>query len=232
MEDPQELKPLPNLPELPPLPPRVNGDSDEVVELESVAGPPPVAVPGLVEMPDTEPVAGRWKEPAAETAEADDEQAEPEKETVTFARKAEDAEMDMTPMVDIVFQLLIFFMVTASFSLQRSKEIPKPQEERPSTTAEQQNPDDTDLEAVVVHVDENGTFLVVDANEDEIEAPSEQELMIKMRQAKSTGSGNVTKLIIKASGEAYHERVVIALDVGTAVGMERIVLQTVEDEGK
>ena len=31
--------------------------------------------------------------------------------------------MDMTPMVDIVFQLLIFFMVTASFSLQRSRAV-------------------------------------------------------------------------------------------------------------
>ena len=234
MENPQEFKPLSNSPEQASLPPRLSGDGDEIVELESVSGPPPVAVPGLAEMPEADPASGRWKEPtAASPPDIDAEDEAPEKETVKFARKVEDAEMDMTPMVDIVFQLLIFFMVTASFSLQRAKEIPKPKEDRPSTNVEQRDLEEADSEAVVVHVDENGTFLVVNADGDEEEAPSEQELRIKMKRAKESGSlGHVTKLIIKASGEAFHERVVIALDVGTEVGMERVTLQTVEDEGK
>src|SRR5688572_20269137 len=32
----------------------------------------------------------------------------------------QEAEMDMTPMVDVTFLLLIFFMVTASFTMQKS----------------------------------------------------------------------------------------------------------------
>ena len=50
-------------------------------------------------------------------------------------RKVAEAEVDMTPMVDVTFLLLIFFMVTAVFSSQKSFQIPTPKEERASTVA-------------------------------------------------------------------------------------------------
>ena len=232
MEDPQEREPSPSRPK--PGPP----SDATIVPLESVAGPPPVTRDHLESEP---PTSDRWKGPgpnsgeAAEATSADDGEGEAsgERDSVKFARRAEEAEMDMTPMVDIVFQLLIFFMVTASFSLQRSLQIPKPREDRPSTNVEQQDVEEADLEAVIVQIDENGTFLVINADGDEEEAPSEQDLLIKVRRAKASGSfGNVERLLVKASGECLHDRVVMALDVGTAVGMQRISLQTVEDEGK
>jgi biopolymer transport protein ExbD len=36
--------------------------------------------------------------------------------------------------------------------------------------------------------------------------------------------------MVKANGEASHEKVVAALDAGTAVGMEQLQLQTVEQD--
>jgi hypothetical protein len=41
-------------------------------------------------------------------------------------------DMDMTPMVDVTFLLLIFFMVTASFSVQKSIQRPAQKAEDPS----------------------------------------------------------------------------------------------------
>ena len=35
-------------------------------------------------------------------------------------------EMDLTPMVDVTFLLLIFFMITASFNLQKTIQVPPP----------------------------------------------------------------------------------------------------------
>jgi biopolymer transport protein ExbD len=35
--------------------------------------------------------------------------------------------------------------------------------------------------------------------------------------------------LVKASGEALHEKVVVALDAGTEVGMEQVQLMTVEE---
>jgi biopolymer transport protein ExbD len=139
-----------------------------------------------------------------------------------------DGEMDMTPMVDVVFNLLIFFMVTAAFSLQKSIEIPKPQEsDQPSTQVVEieDNPD-----FVTILVDEFNTFQVI-TPEWEKECPSQQELLVQLREAKQ-GSGGVvpTKVLVKAHGDALHERVVIALDSASAVKFEEVQLMTYEDD--
>ena len=137
------------------------------------------------------------------------------------------AEMDMTPMVDVTFLLLIFFMVTAAFSLQKSLEIPKP-EQAHKEKGKEQDPEE-DPSYVTVYVDENNTYRVVTHDWDE-EAPSEQELLRKLRKARNdTSSGRVpTKLLVKAHGDSVIEKVVSALDAGTEVGMEQVQLVKVE----
>ena len=60
---------------------------------------------------------------------------------VSFSNKdgdRADSDMDMTPMVDVTFLLLIFFMVTAAFSLQKSLQIPAPKDNSPSTRAKEE----------------------------------------------------------------------------------------------
>lgn len=140
-----------------------------------------------------------------------------------------EADMDMTPMVDVTFLLLIFFMVTAAFSLQKSIEIPKPAQDEPSTNVEQQDPEN-DPECVTVFVDEFNTYRVVCEDWDE-EAPSEQELLRKLREARNGGSSGIipTRLLVKAHTESLHGKVVAALDAGTEVGMEQVQLMTVEE---
>jgi biopolymer transport protein ExbD len=169
---------------------------------------------------------------AAEDAAAS--RAEDQDTSVTWPEKRplEEADMDMTPMVDVVFQLLIFFMVTAAFTLQKSMQIPKPPQDEQTTQVVMKNPEN-DPEYVVVTVDEFNTYRVVGeaiAADDE-EAPSEQELLRKMREARNGGPSGIipNKLLVKAHGEALHEKVVFALDAGTEVGMEQVQLMTVEE---
>jgi len=156
--------------------------------------------------------------------------AQEEPETIQLKGRLEDSEMDMTPMVDIVFQLLIFFMVTAAFSMQKSKQLPTPKEDRPSTSAVNVDPEN-DGDFVIVMVDSYNSFRVQTPDFDE-EAPSEQDLLIWLRRAKQGASDGKTptKLMIKAHRDSLHEKVVTALDAGAAVGMEQIQLQTVEQD--
>jgi len=144
----------------------------------------------------------------------------------------EEAEMDMTPMVDVTFQLLIFFMVTAAFAMQKSIEIPKPEQDQPSTQVQQKDPEQ-DPEYIIVMVDEFNTYQVLadGIDPDDAEAPSEQELLRKLRFARDAAPSGVipTKLLVKANGEALHEKVVAALDAGTEVGMEQVQLMTIEE---
>lgn len=144
-------------------------------------------------------------------------------------RELVESEMDMTPMVDVTFLLLIFFMVTASFALQKSIEVPKPKQDEASTNVVQQDPEQ-DPDFVTVTVDEFNTYRVVTIDW-ETECPSEQELMRKLREARQGDTaGNIpTKLLVKAHVESLHEKVVAALDAGTEVGMEQVQLMTVED---
>lgn len=153
-----------------------------------------------------------------------------EKEAFT-PKKAnrEDSEIDMTPMVDTTFLLLLFFMITAAFSLQKSLQVPTPKPDEPSTNVVQRDPSD-DPDTVTVHVDENNSYRVVTSDVD-VEAPSVHELVIRLREAREGGrSGRKpTKLLVMANEEALHERVVAAMDAGSQVEMEEIQLMMVEE---
>ena len=71
---------------------------------------------------------------------------EEEDEDFSLGRDEPDfEEMDLTPMVDVTFLLLIFFMVTAAFSLQKSIEMPRQQTDAPSTTVVEQEEEDLDI---------------------------------------------------------------------------------------
>lgn len=139
-----------------------------------------------------------------------------------------EAELDMTPMVDVTFLLLIFFMVTAAFTLQKSFQVPAPNENAPSTRVQETVEDGV----ITVRIDEFNTYHVSSTfMDEEIEAPSEQELLRRLREAKEgDGLGNVPNtLIVEAHGEATHEKVVVAMDAGTEIGMEEVKLRTVDD---
>ncbi len=165
----------------------------------------------------------RWTEPASPPPVS----AEPI--DLKVDREDIEADMDMTPMVDVTFLLLIFFMVTAAFAMQKSIEIPKPNQEEASTTTVQVEPED-DPNFVTVFVDEFDCYKVITVDWD-VEAPSQQDLRIKLEEARRGDSaGNIpTKLLVKAHGDSHHGTVVAALDAGTAVGMEQVQLVTVEE---
>ena len=174
-------------------------------------------------------------DPTAQSKPAGDGLLLAEEAAIAFysRRQATQAEMDMTPMVDVTFLLLIFFMVTAAFSLQKSFQLPTPEEERPSTNVVTWDSFEDDPEYVVVRVDENSTFHISAASwNEEREAPSEQDLLIGLGDARQgDGRGTIpTRLLVMAHGEAVHERVVMAMDAGTAVGMSEIKLVTVEED--
>jgi biopolymer transport protein ExbD len=137
-----------------------------------------------------------------------------------------DGEMDMTPMVDVVFNLLIFFMVTASFSLEKAMAVPTPKSDQPSTAVQQVVEEDPDT--ITVRVDSHNTFRVICPEFDE-EAPSDQELLSKLRAARASAP-SANKLMVIAHGDAHNKKVVAAMDAGMTVGMDGIKLTTVEED--
>jgi len=135
----------------------------------------------------------------------------------------------MTPMVDVTFLLLIFFMVTAAYSLQKSIEVPPPDQEESSTQARTYEEIEQDDDYVIIRIAKDNTVWV-----NEREAPSEQEVLVKLREAREgtpgTSTRGPTSLLVAADREARHETVVMCLDAGNAVGMENVRLACVDEE--
>ncbi len=137
------------------------------------------------------------------------------------------AEMDMTPMVDVTFLLLIFFMVTAAYSLQKSLELPSPDPQEEAAEARTLEELEADSDYVIVRIGRDNTIWV-----NEVEAPSQQEVLYRLREARAGGLGTPgpRNLLVLADPGAHHETVVMVLDAGNAVGMENIRLACIEEE--
>jgi biopolymer transport protein ExbD len=189
-------------------------------------GRPPRSLPPEVPVPPPPP-----PKPTEKHRIPEQEITPPEEEgmgTVRFfRRKKVEEELDMTPMVDVTFLLLIFFMVTAAFALQKSIETPPPEREEGSTqnrTIEELEQDD---DYIIVRVAHDDTIWVEDR-----EAPTRHELLAKIREIRDKASGErmPSNLLVLADSEAHHDVVVMALDAGNAVGMEYVRIQTVDQE--
>lgn len=167
------------------------------------------------------------KSSAAEPKPAADDQ--PDEEISTRSQAQRDDEIDMTPMVDVVFQLLIFFMVTAAFSKQKSIQVPPPD----PTQGVSQNvvldePEEKD-DIITARIEQDGTVWI----NDEL-APSEQAVISRIKQAREGGPGATTQgpgdLKIIAHPEGHHEVTVMVIDAGNAAGVNKIQLQIGDDE--
>jgi biopolymer transport protein ExbD len=184
-----------------------------VAEVEEV-----IAVPPPPEIGDIKQKPLAWK------GFEEDDEYEPE---VSFAyqRDASEDEMDMTPMVDVTFLLLIFFMVTASFATEQAMDVPPNQEDVPSTVFV--NPEDQN-DVVEVIVDQNNSYRITSRDFEESEAPSETQMRAEVRNAKELL--NARKLLVTAHEQAWTERVVAALDFGDTLGFEEVQLRTTTQE--
>lgn len=125
-------------------------------------------------------------------------------------------DLDMTPMVDVTFLLLIFCMVTAAFSLQKSIPMP-PQQSDAATT--NRVVDQTPTTTTEVQVDQFGAFLVL-AQQWQEETVGKQNLIPLLKRANADLSSdqnednNESRLIVRVHEECRLQHLVDAMDAG------------------
>lgn len=115
--------------------------------------------------------------------------------------KTEDAEINITPMLDIVFIMLIFFIVTTSFTKETGAVIDKPEAEQ----------------AVALR---NGTILIGIKTNDDIWMSKR---MVELRE--------VRQMVERARGENPEGSVVIIADKGARIGTVSEVMDQVRLAG-
>jgi biopolymer transport protein ExbD/DNA-directed RNA polymerase subunit RPC12/RpoP len=131
--------------------------------------------------------------------------------------------IDMTAMVDIVFFMLIFFMVTSMQPLEAVINLPTPEASASSNV--RAAPDITnDSSYVVVTIDADDAVWV-----DDEEALSEQDLRAKIRAA--LREDDREGMLIKGAGDATHGKFVMVLDAGADAGVKELLF-SVEQTGE
>ena len=123
----------------------------------------------------------------------------------------DEAEINITPMLDIVFIMLIFFIVTTSFVKERGLEVSRPSNSPPKEIKKNKGP-------IVVKIDSNGNITMKGRmlEEKAVEANLERE------KAEKPDS----PLIIAAHPDADTNALVIILDAAEAVGVASVSVAT------
>ncbi|MEO1994291.1 MAG: biopolymer transporter ExbD, partial [Planctomycetaceae bacterium] len=128
-------------------------------------------------------------------------------------------EMDLTPMVDVTFLLLIFFMITASFSIQKTIQVPPPDPEKQGAAQSIQSLEDLEADAIIVEIDEDNAIVVDD------EPVADPTTLAQLFEQKMTAEQK-NELVVEAAAAALHDTVVQVIDAANDVNIQRIRLVT------
>ena len=131
-------------------------------------------------------------------------------------QKQEQQQLDLTPMIDVVFQLLIFFMVTAVFAITPGLDIKLPEAE------EAQAPEKENLFIVV---DQDGNMKL---NHKTVTFATLKDEI----QAKREILDNTTMIIIQGDERATHGQIVQIMDIARQVGAVDQVIATEPQRGE
>lgn len=145
-------------------------------------------------------------------------------------KKRTDDELDMTPMVDVTFLLLIFFMVTAAFALQKVLEVPPVSDEEDVSITQVE---DIEKDAIVVRIDADNVFWIGAPRWiEEQKAQSSIDMRAKVREARQGGGEGLgpNKMIVRAHEEAIYEKLVDAIDAGAAASINDVSVSIEEDQ--
>ena len=133
---------------------------------------------------------------------------------------SEDVEVNLTPLIDVVFLLLIFFMITTTFDKDAKIKI-----DLPTTQNAQAVPQTQTLELLI---DSQGKYFV-DGREVLNNKP--ETLFRAMSQALDERGSN-PPLVISADANSNYQSVVTAMDIAGRLGLTNFSMATSQSKRK
>jgi len=130
----------------------------------------------------------------------------------------EEPEINLTSLIDVVFLLLIFFMVSATFERQALLRVELPE----AATSERESLPDR-VELVIT---ETGDYFVGDNM-----LADERRDTLRLALSQAFADRPEALLVIRADARAEHGLVVRAMDAASAEGITRLTIATVEEDG-
>ena len=128
---------------------------------------------------------------------------------ITDTGANEESEVDITPLIDVVFIMLIFFIVTASFVKETGIDVNKPDNDQPL----QVKKDDANI---LITIDANNAVWI---NQRKIDPRAVSANIEGLRAEHPDG-----KVIIRADPESRNEMLVLIMDASRQAGVYDIAL--------
>lgn len=135
-----------------------------------------------------------------------------------FRRKPrENVEINLASLIDVVFILLLFFVVTTTFTRETQLKVDLPE------AASGTPPEQTELKQVEVLIGADGAYSV---NGKALLESNLSNLMASLQ--KESDGDNSLPLIISADGKTPHQAVITAMDAAGKLGFSHLRITTVE----
>ena len=128
------------------------------------------------------------------------------------------ANIELVPMIDVVFQLVVFFMLTSTFVMTPGIPLELPE----STSAEQ-----VSMQRMVVSIASRDEIYL---NEEKHTLESLDEALGEIAVAREEGEGGVQSLVLEGDREVPYDLMVEVLDVLRRNGFQAVNLKTIREE--
>ncbi len=132
--------------------------------------------------------------------------------------RREAPDINLTPLIDVVFLLLIFFMVSTTFRKESDIRIDLPEASQQQPAEEQQTP-------LEVMVDASGRYRV----NGQLLADNQPQTL-KTALAVVAASDREQTFIIRADANTPHQAVVTVMDIAGQLGFRRLAIATLNNQ--
>jgi len=132
--------------------------------------------------------------------------------------RREDIDLNLTPLIDVVFLLLIFFMVSTTFEKNSKLKIDLPEASAQAT--QQAN------KKIVIGIDVKGRYYINDR-----QLVNTQLKTLKLALLKIAGDNKEVPIVLRADAKTPHQAVVRAMDAASQLGLTRLSISTLDTSG-
>jgi len=132
-------------------------------------------------------------------------------------QRRDEPELNLAPLIDVVFLLLIFFMVTTTFVDQVGLDITLPEAE--------QETEESPPQLLEIGISADGEYFI------DGDPLVNREIETLVRALEETlQEGEIAGIVIRADADAPHRAVVRALDGAGRAGIERVSIATTRSD--
>lgn len=139
-------------------------------------------------------------------------------------RRKEKLDISITSMIDVVFLLLIFFMVTTTFQRHTQVKIKLPEANGVQDEGLAKN--------VTMTIDTKGDYYLADAEGESRKLPDQSRETLIRELTKLVDQARNNPFIINADGRTPHQSVMTVLDVAGQIGFTQITFAAQEPPQK